>query len=124
MLRPFDTAGLADLVTWAAAYLEGVADMLERAHTDEFGRIRPVETRLELKQLRAWLTRAAILEAAARSPGYVIVDAPTHDLSSALAAHVRASTTPQSQNLTPTRADRVLDIVEAEIAHHSRKPWP
>ena len=65
----FDAAGQAELNLWARKYLEGVLEMLERAHTDEFGRIRPAETRAELKLLRDWIRRSAELESAAATSG-------------------------------------------------------
>jgi hypothetical protein len=57
----FENAGHAELVLWAREYLRGHLEMLERAHTDEFGRIRPAETRIELKLLKAWVDRAGNL---------------------------------------------------------------
>jgi hypothetical protein len=57
----FENAGHAELVLWARDYLRGQCEMLERAHTDEHGRIRPAETRIELKYLRAWVERAGKL---------------------------------------------------------------
>jgi hypothetical protein len=59
----FEGAQPAELLQWAAAYLSGQADMIERSHKDEYGRIRPVETRVELKYIRDWLKRVAELEA-------------------------------------------------------------
>lgn len=57
----FEAASIAELVQWAAEYFIGHADMIERSHTDEYGRIRPAETRIELKFLKDWIARADAL---------------------------------------------------------------
>jgi hypothetical protein len=54
----FEDASDRTLVRWALPYLLEQADMLERCHKDEFGRIRPPETRAEIKTLREWCKRA------------------------------------------------------------------
>ena len=112
MLDPFLSANDRDLVRWGATYLDGVAELLERAHTDEYGRIRPFETRVELKLLRAWLKRAEHLErldALSRllPPDLMIVDAPAPD--------------PKTAAELEAHADAVLAVVTREIEHHSRK---
>ena len=81
----FKTAGHAELLKWAAKYLGDWVETLERAHADEWGRIRPPETRAEIKLLRAWLDRAAQLDtngaggrlSAILSPGATLEDALT-----------------------------------------------
>lgn len=65
----FNNADPALLLRWAAAYLTDTADMLERAHKDEYGRIRPAETRVEIKFLRAWIERTAELVPGAGEEG-------------------------------------------------------
>lgn len=82
--RKFDNAGAGELMHWARTYLEDHLEMLERAHTDEFGRIRPAETRAELKLLRSWIRRSAELEQMSRRrleavlpPGATVEDALT-----------------------------------------------
>lgn len=57
----FNNSAPGELLRWAAAYLTDTADMLERAHKDEYGRIRPAETRVEIKFLREWIKRTAEL---------------------------------------------------------------
>jgi hypothetical protein len=54
----FKDASGSSLVRWALEYLEDHAGMLERSYTDEYGRIRPAETRAELKIVREWCQRA------------------------------------------------------------------
>jgi hypothetical protein len=56
--KQFEGASGSTLVRWALEYLEDHAGMLERSHTDEYGRIRPAETRAELKCVREWCQRA------------------------------------------------------------------
>lgn len=80
----FDNAGLGELLHWARTYLESQLEMLERAHADEYGRIRPAETRVELKYLRDWIRRSAEVEAmgkrrleAVLPPGATLEDALT-----------------------------------------------
>lgn len=78
----FDEAGTGELMHWARTYLEGQLEMLERAHTDQHGRIRPAETRIELKYICDWIRRSVELEAAVKSrlsvhlpPGATLEDA-------------------------------------------------
>jgi len=81
----FESANIVELNKWARTYLEGWLEMLERAHTDEHGRIRPPETRAEIKMLRDWIRRSAELEGLAGnrrlnailSPGASLEDALT-----------------------------------------------
>lgn len=61
-LKPrFEDANAAELMRWAAQYFVDHAEMIERSHTDVHGRIRPAETRVELKFLRDWIQRAGEL---------------------------------------------------------------
>lgn len=81
----FENSNIVELNRWARTYLEGWLEMLERAHTDEYGRIRPPETRAEIKMLRDWIRRSAELEVASGnrrlnailSPGASLEDALT-----------------------------------------------
>jgi hypothetical protein len=62
----FEGVSADELLQWAAAYLVSQADMIERSHKDEYGRIKPAETRVELKYIRDWLARAEQLSAPPR----------------------------------------------------------
>lgn len=80
----FDEAGLHALNKWARTYLEDHLEMLERAHTDAFGRIRPPETRAEIKLLRDWIRRSAQLEEASGNRRLSVILSPGATLEEAL----------------------------------------